>query len=275
MTCKPVWYDELNGPVRDLSNQVGSLAISGCAINSSGIVPCTPESMRLTVEAYLRARGVPMSLDLDEYALARNVASEADPGASVLEKVALAEAAVNRYRRDGSRRGWKSLGRMLMRDQQWFSSQRGTNPPAATSKDPEYEDIIIAQKAIGGWTWEFVRGAVLYFSPKHQGSSTVSTYESWTSGGAMWVGNLPGISSRDQMFFVEKYSYVGTEQWRRMHDAGLAELSSPTPVAEVNRLAPCRALAVSRSQFVMLASVGGVAAIGLTALARRGRWAGG
>jgi hypothetical protein len=137
--------------------------------------------------------------------------------------VAIAEAAVNRQRSRPDK--WKVIEDELMHTDasgaKWFGKQRGQNPAASTSQDPEFVHFYIADLVLRGQTGNFARGAVMYFDPKVQDEvraackarghgdcdpSAKSVIASWTGdGGALWVGpGLPGINPRRMLLFWDR-----------------------------------------------------------------------
>jgi hypothetical protein len=201
--------------------------------------------MRAHVEGQLLASGLlpgPGSLSLAAYGVARNIAAEVGSGAGSTpeEKVAIAEAAINRAR------SYSSVVRMLLKDGKWFGRQWGRNPPVATSQDPTLEELYVAQLAVTGQTGGFARGASHYYDPRAQDEGHArdparytkdarGIYESWTQGGLAWVGDLPGIDPR-RLFLLKKAS---GSAWQAAYTAGKASgaLAGPLDPAAVFRSA--------------------------------------
>lgn len=189
---------------------------SGCAPDAAGVIPCDPEVMRARASAQA-GRAIP----LDVYSLARNVASETGSRGTFGEKVAIAEAALNRARRDGV-----SISRLTMRDGARYARQRGTNPAVATSRDPTWLDLVVASLALAGRTGDFAKGATHYFAPSAYSATEVrALYDRWTSGwgsettGLVWVGPLADVRPRKQLLFrpISKRDPL----WRAMYEPGL------------------------------------------------------
>lgn len=227
---------------------LGAFTVPGCKVVdnpsaaqvAAGVVPktipCAPATMRAAVERQLHAAGLleqGRALSSEVYSLARNVASEAG-GGSFGERVAMAEAGVNRARLEGV-----SIDRLMMRDGKLYGRQSGSNPRVASSKDPTWVDLVIADLAITGQTGAYTRGATHYFSPDAQDSlfrtgrvpdDRSRIYERWTKTyGLMWVGPIPGIDPSEQFLMVD----VGTSHplFSQQYRAGLAALRGDDPGA--------------------------------------------
>lgn len=264
--CKPKWHDQLALEVRPRSQAVGRLDISGCSQRSDGTITCTPAAMRVTVEAMLRSAGLlgtsgVSSLGQDVYSLARCIASEGGSG-EVEEKVALGEAVYNYARKRG-----RNLTALLTTSSGWYGSQAAVGY-ASTARAPTWEDIVVARMAIDEVTGGFVQGATNFFGPDAFGSENrlQEVFHNWTDKGARWIGRLPGVSSRRQMFFV--YGPKDSE-WAGARQAALAELAAPTYVS-VQGLPLCQGLIVSKqTKGLMMAAAVGVVAIGGIAILRR------
>lgn len=177
---------------------------SGCAVNSSGNVPCSPATMRAQAEAQGRAQGwwPQKVLTLDVYTLARYMTSEVGSG-SVEERVAVGEAAVNRARR------WKmSITDLLLNRQPVGHANRGFYGPihgvgtgtstapygrwAATSRDPTNVSLLLADLILSGQSRNFNDGAddqvgIEYFE------SPAAYVQRKALTGNYWVGPLPGV----------------------------------------------------------------------------------
>lgn len=222
----------------------------GCTVNSAGYVPCSPESLRAYTEDAVKRLGLMdagRDLSLDAYSLARNVRSEAGSG-SLPEKVAMAQVAINRMRAQG-----KTISQMTMRDGRWYAQQSGQNPSVATSKDPSWEDIVIAEMALWGIFEGWADGAVLYYSPNDQDGlyragrvkdDRWAIYERWThdwgsrTDGYAWVGPLPGVNHNEQ--FLMRPVKQKDPAWRIAYDAGRAALRDKSTPA-IARAPACSA----------------------------------
>lgn len=243
--CLPSWHASVLEAKR---RHRGRFGLAACQANEAGIVGCDPEAMRAAVERMLHQAGLypPYKrLSMDVYAVARNIASEVGDGTPE-EQVAIAEAAVNRFRMDPGR--WGTIPRMMMIDRRRFARQRGTNPPVASRQDPSWQNLYVAELVLGGDTVNFARGATIYFDSVSQRAahnrciqegrpdcpkSAGEVYESWTTGGSkmVWVGPLPGIDPRFLMLLRhdgtrEAYQTPqGRELWQQMYRAGREALA--------------------------------------------------
>lgn len=235
--CIPSWIHAITAE-RARANAVGVLgrALGGsteCQVDSTGIVPCAPESMRAKAEARVKALGLyprSRSLSLDAYTIARVIRSEAGSG-SIPEKVLMATSTIARAALDGD-----PISKIAMKDGKRYGKQSGTNPAVASSKDPTWEEIAIAEMALTGVFGGFGGGATHYFSPRimdawHKDGRTKDrwgTYATWTDGwgsskwGYAWVGPVPGIDHNEQ--FLMKRVPKNSPEWRDAYDAGKAAL---------------------------------------------------
>lgn len=208
------------------------LKVAGCPADASGVVRCTPTSMRASVDAQLHELGLFRphdTLSLDAYSIARNIQSEASTG-SLAEKAAIAQSALNRARRDGI-----SISQLTMRDGTRYARQMGRNPRVASSQDPTWQDVVLAIMALRGELQGTAKGATHYFSPKVQDSlyrqGRVSSdrwdiYNRWTkSWGYAWVGPIGGIDPHKQ-FLMREVDKDSPEFWA-MHEAGKRSLAGP------------------------------------------------
>ncbi len=261
--CKPKWHDQLAKQVRPRSQSLGRLDLPECTQRDDGTISCLPEAMRLAVENRLRSAGYlgtdgVSKLTLDAYSLARCIASESASTADVEQRVALGEATYN-Y----SKKRWSSVTQMLTRGG-WYASQSGVSPPASSARAPWWEDIVIATMVLEGRTGGFVDGATNYFGPNAFGSEArlQEVYKSWTDGGLRWIGRLPGVPTRQQMFFK---SGPKDAAWAAAKQAGLEELALGTSATYVNAetLPPCGWIIIPRSSRIALVGAGVVAAGGL------------
>lgn len=203
---------------------------SGCGVNADGVVPCPPEDLRAYTETMYKSLGLwpgDRALPLDVYSLARNIRSEAGSG-SISEKVAMAAVAMNRMRDQD-----KTMSQMTMRNGTRYARQSGQNPSVASSQDPRWEEIVIADLAMRGTFGDWVRGAVLYFSPNDQDGlyragrvkdDRWDIYERWSSGwgsstnGYAWIGPLAGVNHNEQ-FLMRKLKKIDPA-WREMYALG-------------------------------------------------------
>ncbi len=205
--CWPFWrpiYQPLVGTT------VGNTKLaSGCAVNSSGNIPCRPEDMRKSAEAKLSSMGYPRSLSLETYTLARYMQGEVG-GGTIEERVAVGEAAVNRAKRENLPMGVLSL--LLFRQKEghpnrgWYGPIHGVGTGtstapygrwATTSADPTVLTTLLADLVMSGESADFARGADDQDGPEYwisQGQAALDNYvKRLASNGKYWVGPLAGI----------------------------------------------------------------------------------
>ena len=204
MTCLPWWHARF----APWSGKGRVIVKSGCA-TSGGRVMCDPAAMQAAAEAFLRVKGLwkgSRPLPLTAYTLARYTSSEVGSGTPE-EKVAVAEAAVNRtrleklkdvnqlllYRRVGSR-GYGAYGPI---------HDPSMGAPfgrwASTSRDPGVDDLLIADFVLSGKAANFNRGGDDQYGPSVEGD--VHHPKGWAAAGLArradrrnyWVGPLPGV----------------------------------------------------------------------------------
>jgi hypothetical protein len=252
--CIPSWYHQILAE-RGRAKAAGVLDkglgyAAGCQVNAEGYIDCEPETMRSRTEARIKALGLrPASwrLPLDTYSIARNVRSEAGTGAANIPiKVVYAESALIRANTDKG-----SISALTMRNGTRYGKQRGSNPSVATSKDPTWDDIVIAELAIAGKFGNFSRGTTHYFSPrimdawhaKGKGKNAAQTFETWSHGwsstrdGWIWVGELPGIDHREH-FLMKKVPLKG-EEWAKWYPIGKRALTQKSTTANAK---PCESV---------------------------------
>jgi len=217
--CIPSWYRTASSASAASKNTV-RFGVAGCSIQGD-IVPCDPEMMRVDVQRQLREAGLyaqGQELPMDVYILARNMASEAGTQ-SVTAKVAVADVGITRAKGVGLRQA-------LLKNGQWFGKQRGNNPPVATSQDPSWEDITVAEIVVSGLTRGFAQGATHYLSPRYL-DDPQAMYDKWTGKTSgrpemAWVGHLPYVVPTKMMFFQESgwYRGGGRKTWQQSYEAG-------------------------------------------------------
>lgn len=195
LDCLP-WWHAIYAPMPKIA------VPSGCA-TFGGNVNCSPESMRAHAEAQGRSQGwwpdKPMSLGT--YTVARYITSEVGSG-SVEERVAVAEAVVNRAKLSGT-----DVNGMLLYRQPAGHPNRGYYGPihgpegvstapygrwAATSKDPTNVNILLADLVLSGQSGNFADGAddqngMEYFD------NPAANVRKEAGQGDYWVGPLPGV----------------------------------------------------------------------------------
>lgn len=244
--CIPNWYHQVVAE-RSRAKAAGVLDKGlgysvECQLNDSGFIACAPESMRSRTEARIKALGLRpagWSLPLDVYSIARNIRSEAGTGASNIPiKVVYAEAALTRANSDKG-----SISALTMKDGKHYAKQSGSNPSVATSKDPTWDDIVIAELAMAGKLGNFSRGTTHYFSPrimdvwhaKGKGKDALATFETWSHGwnstrdGWIWVGELPGIDHREH--FLMKKVLLKSPEWKFWYPIGKRALAMKSTTA--------------------------------------------
>lgn len=181
---------------------------SGCSVGANGNIACSPESMRASAEAQLRAQGLfSDGLSLEAYTLARYMQGEVGSG-TVEERVAVGEAARNRAKREGT----NILGLLLYR-QPVGHPNRGYYGPihgvgtgtstapygrwATTSQDPTVLTLVLADLVASGNSRDFAQGADDQDGPEawiSQGQAALTNYvRGLAKNGKFWVGPLPGV----------------------------------------------------------------------------------
>jgi hypothetical protein len=204
---------------------------SGCNL-IKGNIACVAENMRKFAEAKFKALGIAnrFSLDdsvsMDEYSLARYVATEVGSG-TPSDKVAVVEAARNRAKLakisvdqllrlrqpvGHPSRGFYGPIHATEEDCKALGLQKGCAPYkrwAGTKRDPEPIDIIVAKLVMSGRTNDFARGADDQLGPS--AGESLFGYDwidkrirSLANDNDYWVGLLPGVNHRKTMLF--KYS---------------------------------------------------------------------
>lgn len=215
-SCWP-WF---SAPYRALAAESWTKTIipSGCSVDSSGNIPCSPESMRAKAEAWLAAKypqvlaQIGGSLPLDVYTFARYMHSEVGSG-SIEERVAVGEAAYNRSRRWG-----RSIYNMLTPSGYYgpihapdaYCQSLGYDCAnkhnvccapykrwAATSRDPSIMSLLLASLVVTGASGDFAQGADDQAGPEawiSQGQARLTSYvQGLAKNGKYWAGPLPGV----------------------------------------------------------------------------------
>jgi len=284
MPCIPGWIHTINAE-RARAKAIGmlgkDLGASGvCVPDANGTVPCDPESMRARTEAQAKALGLYPAgkhLSLDAYSLARNIGSEVGSG-TVVEKVFIANAALNRLKLGDKR----SISDLVMRNGNRYAKQSGSNPSVASSKNPAWDELVIAEMALAGAFGDFGGGVTHYFNPRimdawgaaGKGKNAAQTYETWSHGwgsdryGWMWVGPVPGIDTTEHMLM--RRTAKGSAEWQAAYPLGKAVMRQAGPEA---RALPCPSLtALTSSPWAAPIGLGlltAVTAVGLATLYRR------
>jgi len=247
--CLPKWY-----PLYDSPALKSFILTSGCSMGtpscsaglSAGNINCNPAQMAAQADQKLRATGyMGPAITLDAYTLARYIASEVGSSATPGEKVAVAEAAVNRARR------WKLsitgllLNRSPAPNKGYFGPIHCSNPDgslgapygrwAATSKDPSAADVMLALLVTSGESNNFSRGADDQFGPDIEGTSSHPT--GWAAKAVAakgeannyWVGPLPGVDHWRTFLFTYRPDISPTSaQGKALIAAGVQALTNRT-----------------------------------------------
>jgi hypothetical protein len=166
--------------------------------------------MRRAAEAKMRSLGYGISLSLDEYSLARNIASEIGSGTPE-EKVALGESTRN-----------KAGGRptsLLIYKSTIKSANRGYYGPigegqygrwSATTRDPAVDDILIAKFVLSGKSKNFARGANdqmgMDLVRKKDASGPQNSVLANARQRDYWVGPLPGVNHWHTFLYAHRPS---------------------------------------------------------------------
>lgn len=211
------WRDDIDQPGGDVRLSTSRLD------EATGVVREAPD------ELLAEARAVDASITLDEYTLARVIASEHASGAPA-ELACIGDADLNRAAADRLSLLDHVTGRTGR-----YGRQR-TPRPVATSRDPRVRHLRAARALLSGEARGVARGAVRYFDPRTQlamWNKAERTYchplailESWTfraplqpvserstddkgrvlcgvgkrrSGGQQWVGTIEGVDAYELM----------------------------------------------------------------------------
>jgi hypothetical protein len=214
---------------------------SGCSLNSTGNVGCSPESMRADAEHQLSAAGYLSSLDLETYTLARYMQSEVG-GGTVEERVAVGEAARNRARSENI-----GINDLLLYRQPVGHPNRGFYGPihgigtgvstapygrwAATSADPTVQTALLADLVTSGKSANFSRGAIDQDGPEYwagQGQASLNGYvQGLAKSGQYWVGPLPGVDHWHTFLQFEPGISSSTVEAQALIARGMQALTLP------------------------------------------------
>jgi hypothetical protein len=203
-SCYP-WWRAKYAPLRAKPIYVSS----GCGVNASGNVGCSPETMRAKAEAFLQAGGFLSQLSLETYTLARYMQGEVGGGhgaGTIEEAVAVGEAAVNRAKLEGL----QSVNSLLLYRQRQGHPNYGFYGPihasggtssapygrwATTHTDPTVLSCLLADLVTSGRSGNFNRGADdqagLQYSTNFP--TITGAVTSWANRHLFWVGPLPGV----------------------------------------------------------------------------------
>lgn len=223
MACFP-WFHEKYAA---LANESWTKAIipSGCSLDDTGNVPCSPSSLRDKAQAWLAANAPQVfpliggSLSQLTYTFARYMHSEVGSG-TIEDRVAVGEAGVNQaQRRAGVLGSWTTaIGKMLVPNGLYgaihapdaYCASIGKPPRcnaanrwAATSRDPSIMSLLLAHLVVSGASGNFANGAETQWGPDAFRFSDKSKIDSpaqverfvkaVANQGYYWVGPLAGV----------------------------------------------------------------------------------
>ena len=240
--CYPSWH----ATYAPLAAQSWTKAIipSSCSVNSAGNIPCSPESMRASAEAWL-ARNAPQALtmiggrlSLDVYTYARYMHSEVGSG-TIEERVAVGEALRNRT-------GFgKSIYQLLtpsgyygpIHAPQAWCEANGYNCAgkantccapfkrwAATSRDPSVMSLMLAALVAGGGSNDFAQGA-----DDQAGVNTIAWVQYLAKQGKYWIGPLPGVDHRHTFLVFTPNPAMRALAGKALLDRGMSVIGKPPP----------------------------------------------
>lgn len=207
----PWWY-------RDFDAGRGVVVKSGCPLVGC-CVSCDPGDM---------ARRAGVSLPV--LAVARYIESEHGAGehGTAMEKVLLAELAVNQGKRNGTR----ALDVLLYRVR--GSAGYGTFGPAhggysrwaSTSRDPCQDDLAIAEFVLSSKSNDFGRGADDQWGALYVKEGLTHLVNYAAKGGNYWIGHLPGVNPWHVTAF-KHYGYApDSPQGKQLIAQALAQIST-------------------------------------------------
>lgn len=284
MSCWP-WFSPVYRP---LAAQAWTKTIipSGCAVDSRGNIPCSPESIRAKAEAWL-AKNYPQvlaqiggRLSLDVYTFARYMHSEVGSG-TVEERVAVGEAAYNR-----SRRWNRSIYNMLtpsgfygpIHAPDAYCESLGydcTNKSrvccapykrwASTARDPSIMSLLLASLVVSGGSGDFTNGADDQAGPQawiKQGQAKLTNYVKYlANNGKFWAGPIPGIDHWHTFLTITPDAVTRSVMGKQLLQRGIDALTLPRrppewpPESEV-----CGKPLLSRRATSFLVTMAGIAA---------------
>lgn len=232
---------------------------SGCVADSTGNVPCSPETMRAKAEDWLARNATAIlgliggKLDLTTYTLARYLHSEVGTG-TIEERVAVGEAAVNQAtKRAGMLGDWvKKLNQMLLPNGMYgaihapdaYCASLGMKPMcnpakrwAATTRDPTILSILAAHLVASGSSGGIAQGAETQWGPdafkfSSDGSKInsadqvrrfVNSVAKSNDQRYYWVGPIPGVDPW-HTFLVKKGPSPSSPLGLAMIEAGVRAL---------------------------------------------------
>jgi hypothetical protein len=235
MACFP-WFHEKYSALAAEGWTKATIA-SGCSMDNTGNVPCSPSSLRDKAQAWLGQNAPQVfpliggSLSQLTYTFARYMHSEVGSG-TIEDRVAVGEAGVNQaQRRAGVLGSWTSaLNKMLIPNGLYgaihapdaYCASIGKPPRcnaanrwAATSRDPSVMSLLLAHLVASGASGDFANGAETQWGPDAFKFSDGSKLDSPTNVGRFikavanqgyyWVGPLAGVDPW-HTFLVKKMS---------------------------------------------------------------------
>lgn len=210
--CFPWWHTVLDPITKGRKYIVNS----GCAVNSTGNVNCSPDSLRSAAEKTLRESGWSTApLSLDAYTLARYMASEVGSGTAE-ERIAVGEAGLNRAKMRGISISQLLLGANNPDNKGYYGPIHGTSGVtsapygrwASTSRDPTLADLLIAQWILNGTIRNFANGADDQVGMEYTAAfpDPAAKVKREAATGDYWVGPLPGVDHW-HTFLFRHYGY--------------------------------------------------------------------
>jgi hypothetical protein len=254
--CTPTWHATVEQWLEDRRKVTQCPVIDGADARfpAPGFVPCNPEALRQSAEKKLKGWGIADSLSIDEYSLARNLASEYSKATAEM-KVAVAEAAVNDSRRKGlsitqyvlkNRHGIKLYGRQ----------RQGRE--VGTALDPNVGDVRVAKFVLQGKSGNFARGATLYLDPSGMGDRLVPVLENWMRQN-VWVGHLPNVPL-GRLFMLRHVGSKTAAKYQAINRQGLSDLRIQRIVEAPP---PCPTPGEEWGKIALIAGVSTLAAMGI------------
>lgn len=261
VSCLPWWHVQFASP------RFSVTIPSGAGRDAEGNVDADPERLRADAEKFLTSRGFWRGrLPLAVYTLARYIQSEVGDGTPE-EKVAVAEAAVNRARISYPQlRLQDAVNQLLLRrvctpSASYPLAKRacGRYGPihasdatcerlgltsgcapygrwASTSRDPTVQAILIADFVLAGKSGGFARGADDQFGPdaarrvQGQGDAELAArIRRRAERGSFWIGPLAGVNPRRTLLFASRPEFRGTPAESVLVAAAIDAIRSPSP----------------------------------------------
>jgi hypothetical protein len=253
--CFPWWHGVYEPLMREAWAK--TIVPSGCVADYTGSVPCSPEAMRASAEAWLTKNApqvIPMiggSLSQEVYTFARYMHSEVGSG-TIEERVAVGEAAVNQAIRRAGLTGdfWSKLNKMLLPNGKYGAIHvygsycpsigktdgcNAANRWAATTRDPSVMAILLANLVVSRQSGDFANGAQTQWGPDalswaKAGNFTttnvinfVRSAASDSQGRYYWVGPLPGVDPW-HTFLTKRGPAANTAEGQALIQTGIGAL---------------------------------------------------